>query len=298
MNRRLTLAAAAVAITLSTLSPAQAGNPPTVTPVGSPINLSNSPFNPALQEASGLGLAKNETKLWAISDEEFSIYKMNMDGSYATQLAPTRASGATPVSNPDFEGVTFGPPPPGSSNDHYVYVANEAQNAILPVNYDSLKYHEQAELSSMNGYNTVKCDGVTTVATEFSGPDAHQSGLEGIAWDPDLNSFFVIKEKNPGLMIRISADLGTILACKVLTFSGRDYSDVAYDSTRQRFWIVSDEAQSVYLYDWTSNTAAPGYPLGYLHGEGVAYDPNTRRLYIATDNGNGSDSYLYTYSVQ
>ncbi len=47
----------------------------------------------------------------------------------------------------------------------------------------------------MNGYNTVKCDGVNTVATEFSGADAYQSGLEGIAWDPGLNSFFVIKEK-------------------------------------------------------------------------------------------------------
>ena len=26
--------------------------------------------------------------------------------------------------------------------------------------------------------------------------------------------------------------------------------------------------------------------------------PYTRRLYIATDNGSGADSYLYTYSVQ
>jgi len=298
MNRRMTLASVAVALVLSTLPPAQAGTPPTVTQVGSRINLTNSAFNPALQEASGLGLAKNETKLWSISDEEFSIYKMNMDGSYVTQFAPTRASSANPVSNTDFEGITYGPPPPGSTNDHYVYVANEAENAILPVNYDSLKYHEQAELSSMSGYNTVKCDGVTTVATEFSGADAHQSGLEGIAWDPDLNSFFVIKEKNPGLMIRISADLGTILACKVLTFSGADYSDIAYDSTRQQFWIVSDEAQSVYLYNWGSNTALPGYPLYYSHGEGVAFDPNSQRLYIATDNGAGADSYLYTYSVQ
>lgn len=298
MNRRLTLAAVAIALTLSTLPPARAGNPPVLTQVGSRINLSNSPFNPALQEASGLGLAKNETKLWSISDEEFSIYKMNLDGSYATQFAPTRASSANPVSNTDFEGITFGPPPPGSANDHYVYVANEAENAILPVNYDSLKYHEQAELSSMNGYYSVKCDGVTTVATEFSGADAHQSGLEGIAWDPDLNSFFVIKEKNPGLILRISADLGTILACKVLGFSGTDYSDVAYDSTRQRFWIVSDESHAVYLYDWGSNTAVAGYGLSYLHGEGVAFDPSNQRLYIATDNGAGADSYLYTYSVQ
>src|SRR4051812_40390981 len=107
MNRRLTLAAVAVAITLSTLPPARAGNPPVLIQVGSRINLSNNSFNPALQEASGLGLAKNGTKLWSISDEEFSIYKMNLDGSYVTQFDPTRASSANPVSNTDFEGITF-----------------------------------------------------------------------------------------------------------------------------------------------------------------------------------------------
>ena len=38
--------------------------------------------------------------------------------------------------------------------------------------------------------------------------------------------------------------------------------------------------------------------LGYAHAEGVAFNPSNSRLYIATDNGPGSDSYLYTYSVQ
>ena len=36
------------------------------------------------------------------------------------------------------------------------------------------------------------------------------------------------------------------------------------------------------------------YNLTYPHAEGVAFS----RLYIVTDNGNGNDSYLYTYSVQ
>lgn len=295
LSRTLTLAAAAAVLAFSTLSAAQAV---TVTQVGARVDLTNSAFSPALEEASGLGLAKNETKLWSINDDAFSIYKMYQDGSYATQFTPSRASSADPVGDTDFEGVTFGPPPPGSANDHYVYVANEAQNAILPVNYDSLKYHQQVALSAMAGYYSVKCEGTTSVAQELSKSDRYQSGLEGITWAEDFNSFFVIKEKNPGLILRISADLGTIQGCKVLTFSNADYSDIAYDTSRQRFWIVSDEAQSVYLYDWFSNSALPGYPLGYPHGEGVAYDPNNHRLYIATDNGGGNDSYLYTYNVQ
>jgi uncharacterized protein YjiK len=147
--------------------------------------------------------------------------------------------------------------------------------------------------------SSVTCDGTHTVADEFNGSDSN-SGLEGITWDPALNSFFVIKEKNPGLMIRISADLSTIQACKVLTFSGADYSDISYDSARGQFWIVSDEAQKLYLYNWGTNTVVTNgvYNLTYPHAEGVAFNPSNSRLYIVTDNGNGNDSYLYTYSVQ
>ncbi len=99
-------------------------------------------------------------------------------------------------------------------------------------------------------------------------------------------------------MIQINQALTQILSCKVLTFSGQDYSDVAYDSTRQRYWVVSDEAQAVYLYNWSTNAAEFTYALGYAHGEGVSYDPDNHRLYIATDNGSSQDSYLYTYNVQ
>src|SRR3954471_23143865 len=91
-----------------------------LTPVGSPIDISNN-FNPHFRESSGLGLAKNESKLWSMSDDNFTMYKMNLDGSAAESFVPTPAGSAGTVSNPDFEGVTYGPQPPGSSNDHYIY---------------------------------------------------------------------------------------------------------------------------------------------------------------------------------
>jgi len=268
----------------------------TLTPVGSAIDISRS-FSPAFREASGLGLAKNESKLWSVSDENFTMYKMNLDGSAVTSFTPSPASGVSTISNTDFEGVTYAPQPPGSSSDYYIYLANEKDNSILPVNYDSQKYHTPAPLSSMHGYTSVTCEGSTnTVATEFA--NAGSSGLEGITWDPDLNSFFVIKEKSPGLILQISRDLKTISACKVLTFSGLDYSDISYDPTRKQFWIVSDEAKAVYLYDFGTNASVFSYNLPYSNGEGVSYDPDNHRLYIATDNGKDSDSYLYTYNVQ
>jgi hypothetical protein len=271
-------------------------------PPVSQTNISNN-FNPPFYEASGLGLAKNQTKLWSVSDGNFMMYKMELNGVKAEDFTPTPASGSVPtITNTDFEGVTFGPPPPSVTDDHFIYLANERVNGIVPVNYETRKYNAQVLLSSMTGYATVNCQGGTrTVKGEFDASDSN-SGLEGITWDSDAGYFYVIKEKNPGLMIQISEDLGTITACKRLTFSVKngvsgDYSDISYDPTRQQFWIVSDESEAVYLYNWSTG-ASQRFPLTYAHGEGVSFNPYNNRLSIVTDNGQGSNSYLYTYNVQ
>lgn len=297
MNKMLVLTAIGAAILLSN----QAQAAPTVTPVGSSVNISNSFPNSPLQEASGLAISKNQTTLWSVTDDNCTVYQMQLSGSGIGYYPGQPSSCPSGLSSSDFEGVTYGPPPSGSTDDHFLYIANENGNKIVLFNYQTPQFFAAKTLASMANYSSssVTCDGVHTVADEFNGSDPN-SGLEGITWDPDLNSFFVIKEKDPGLIIRISADLSTIQGCKVLTFSGADYSDISYDSTRGQFWIVSDEAQKLYLYNWGTNTVVTNgtYTLGYAHAEGVAFNPANSRLYIVTDNGNGTDSYLYTYNVQ
>jgi hypothetical protein len=292
---------ATIAIAAILLAGAGTASALSLSPV-SQTNISNN-FNPQFYEASGLGLAKNQTKLWSVSDGNFVMYKMELNGAKAEDFTPTPASSSVPtITNTDFEGVTFGPPPPNVTDDHFIYLANERVNGIVPVNYETRKYNAQVTLSSMTGYATVNCQGGTrTVKGEFDASDSN-SGLEGITWDSDAGYFYVIKEKNPGLMIQISEDLGSITACKRLTFSVKngvsgDYSDISYDPTRQQFWILSDESEAVYLYNWNTG-ASQRHPLTYAHGEGVSFNPDTSRLYIVTDNGSNTTSYLYTYNVQ
>jgi hypothetical protein len=285
---------AAIALTLLGGLAAQAGQAQTLTHV-STANITQ--LNPGFVEASGLGTAKNQTSLWSISDGELTVYKMYLDGSSNESFLPTPINSQSTVTDIDFEGITYAPPPPGNSDDHFIYVANESAQAILPVNYSTQKYYAQASLAGMTGYTTVNCVGGGKVSAELHGTGTN-AGLEGITWNGNLNSFFVIQEKSPGLMIKISADLSTITACRVLTFSGADYSDISYDPTRGLFWIVSDEAQKLYLYNWSTGTVTKTWNLPYAHAEGVAFNPGNSRLYIATDNGPGADSYLYTYSVQ
>ncbi|MES1243528.1 MAG: SdiA-regulated domain-containing protein [Acidobacteriota bacterium] len=263
-------------------------------------NISNN-FSPEFYEASGLSLAKNGSKLWSVGDEnDFAMYKMELNGDAVSDNTVTPATGVTPISNASFEGVTYGPPPPGITDDHFIYLVDENSNSVVPVNYNTNQYRAPRPLSGMANYSstTVKC-GTQTVAQAFA--NAGNSGLEGITWNPDLATFFVIKEKSPGLMLQISSNLQTILACKVLSFNTNgDYSDIAYDSVRKKYWIVSDEAQSVSLYDWSTGTTGQGSPFGltYDGGEGVAYDPSSDQLYICTDNGSGQNSYLYQYDIQ
>jgi uncharacterized protein YjiK len=284
---------AAIALTLLGGLAARAGQAQTLTYV-STANITQ--LNPGFVEASGLGTAKNQTSLWSISDGELTVYKMYLDGSSNESFIPTPVNSQSTVTSTDFEGITYAPPPPGNSDDHFIYVANESAQAILPVNYSTQQYYAQARLSNMTGYSSVGCTGGGTVSSAFSGSDAN-SGLEGITWDGTY--FYVIKEKTPGLIIKVSANLTTILACKVLSLpSATDYSDISYDPTRGLFWIASDEAENVYLYNWSTNSMVKGWHLGIANMEGIAFNPGDSRLYIATDNGPSSDSYLYTYSVQ
>lgn len=292
---------AAIVLTLLAGLLPSTGRAQTLTYQGS-TNISNQ-FNQPFYEASGLGLAKNQSSLWSISDGELKVYKLTLSGGNDGSFVPTPVNVQSTLSDFDFEGVTFAPPPPGITDDHFIYVANEATQAIVPVNYDTQKYYAEKPLSGMSGYSSVGCTGGGTVYSAFhhTGADPN-SGLEGITWDPDLATFFVIKEKDPGLIIQISSDLTQILACKTLSLpNATDYSDISYDPTRGQFWIASDEAKYVYLYDWSTNSAVKRWHFtsaDMANMEGIAFNPSNSRLYIATDNGDGSDSYMYTYSVQ
>ena len=80
-----------------------------------------------------------------------------------------------------------------------------------------------------------------------------------------------------------------------------DVSGIAYDRWRDRFWIVSDTAQRVYLYDWARHQAvsAPlvwndrGWRRTIEHAEGIAVDPAGDRLYIVTDDKGSSRLFVF-----
>ena len=112
-------------------------------------NISNN-FDPEFYEASGLSLAKNGSKLWSVGDEnDFRMYKMELNGDAVSDDTVTPLAGVTPISNASFEGVTYGPPPPGTTDDHFIYLVDESTNSIVPVNYGTARYRKPVPLSGM-----------------------------------------------------------------------------------------------------------------------------------------------------
>ena len=115
-------------------------------------NISNN-FTPEFYEASGLCIAKNESKLWSVGDENnFAMYKMELDGAAVSNNTASPATSVT-IQFASFEGVTYAPPPPGIGDDHYIYLVDENSSSVVPVNYNTDQYRAPIPLSGMAGYS-------------------------------------------------------------------------------------------------------------------------------------------------
>ena len=131
----------------------------------------------------------------------------------------------------------------------------------------------------------------------------------------ELNgTIFIMKEKVPGLLVEVSSDLQTVLNHHVLNDENGfcdsevgpdvlDFSDICYDQSRDLFWIVSDKAKRLFLYDWKENKVIQSATLGYgINGEyeeikkaeGVTIDTDANLLYVVSD----VEARLYVFDIR
>jgi len=106
------------------------------------------------------------------------------------------------------------------------------------------------------------------------------SGLEGICSD-DLGNIFVIKEKLPGKWIALNPDF-SIAETIELTFAP-DYSDIACDTGENRFWILSDQGQQLFLWD-KDKGVLENYHIPIENPEGIVIDFVNQIFYIVSDS--------------
>ena len=113
------------------------------------------------------------------------------------------------------------------------------------------------------------------------------SGLEGLCIDAE-HHFFTIKEKRPGLFISLNPDF-TVKNKMEITFA-RDFSGLCADTLLNRFWILSDQDESLFYWDLKQGVLAQ-YKLEISSPEGIAIDFVKGIFYVVSD----SESRLYVF---
>lgn len=243
-----------------------------------------------LHEPSGLVLSHGKKALWVVSDDTPKIFKMGLDGDL-------KKSKCFNISEKGLEGIAIDP------TGKFLLAVKEENNAILKINLAKQAIAQQQRLQDMAGYQAI--------APYFTSATANK-GLEGITWNSTTNSIFVLKEGSPGLLLEVSPDLTTLRASRCLNADNGflhpegdelDFSDLCYDESRDRFWIISDQGQRLFLYDWHSNSVLQSARLAYgkqgqyqeiEQAEGIAINPETHRLYIVSD----AKARLYVFDLR
>ena len=226
-----------------------------------------------LSEPSGLALSHGKNALWTVSDDTRRIFKLSLDGEL-------KKDDSFDIPDTGLEGITLDP-------SRKVPVHGQGKRQRNHQNRDRRR----------RGHVTDNAFPKWRVMTQsrpiFPVPGSNK-GLEGITWNTGTGTLFVMKEGEPGLLMEVSPDLKAITAHQVLNAENGfrdsevaadevDFSDLCYDWSRDRLWIISDKARRLFLYDWKRNTVIQSAKLGYGKGgeyreiekaEGVTIDPD------------------------
>jgi uncharacterized protein YjiK len=245
-----------------------------------------------LTEPSGLALSLGRKALWVVSDDTKRIFKLGLDGEL-------KKDSTFKIADKGLEGITLEP-----TGEHLLTV-REDDDEIIRVAIDKQQVTDRHRLADMAGYDAV--------APYFDDVGSNK-GLEGIAWNSDTGTVFVVKERDPGLLVEVSPDLQAIQSHRLLndengfrdtevTADRLDFSDICYDGSRGCFWIISDKASRLFLYDWKGDRVVQSARLGYarkgkyrdiVKPEGVAVDPDAGRLYVVSDQ----KAQLYVFDIR
>ncbi len=204
---------------------------------------------------SGLVLADDKQSLWTVSDKPGGgIYQVSMTGDIISSI---------PYYGSDLEGITL------NYFDSSFWVVEEASGDLVHVDN--------------NG------DEVQRVAV--SGSTDGSGGLEGISVRPEDRHFFILKEKDPGVLIELDDEFNLVQYNRL--YFADDYAGIDYDPAENTLWIVSDQNQKVYKCD-TSGNVLKYYSIALTNMEGIAVNVENKSVYLVNDE----KETLYVYSLK
>ena len=238
--------------------------PPPVTPPTAPQQPATNPlynlnfiesYKLDVPEPSGLSWALNHKDFYVVDDRTNTVFEIDKQGN--TLRYNYHYAGK------DLEGISIDPA------SQTVWLAEESKSRLKQLDADG------------NEINSYKLEIVR---------DSKKHSLEGISYDPVENNFYILNEKDPGLLIRWQPELG-MTDQTLLNFAG-DYSGIFFDQTDSSLWIISDQSQKLFHCD-TDGVVIQSFELGFKKAEGIVVDRENERIYAVSD----TKHRLYVYSL-
>ena len=211
-------------------------------------------FQLSISSPSGLSLNYDGESLWTVSDKPGGgIYKISLTETTMESL---------PYSGVDLEGVVV------SQQDSTLWIVEESLGKMIQLS------------SSGDELQRISIPG----STEGSG------GLEGITFNPNTNHFYLLKEKDPGVLIILDSLYN--LKNYIRVYFANDFSGIFYDQINNKLWIISDQDSKVFLCDLLGNVIK-SFSVDVSKAEGIAVDIEKNRIYIVSD----LEEKLYVYKL-
>ncbi|NQV30736.1 MAG: SdiA-regulated domain-containing protein [Candidatus Marinimicrobia bacterium] len=205
-----------------------------------------------ISEPSGLSIDTVSGHLYCVNDPPNNlVHRLDLNGDLKVTFA---------YNGDDLEGICFDP------RDNSVWIIEEGRGQLI-------------HLSESGSFIT---------QTDINYPLNSSSGLEGVAYEASTQSFLVLKQKNPAVIILIDSNLVT-QESKQINFAS-DISGICPGRNLGEYLILSSEDKRLFEWSWVDGVIAT-YRFDIKQAEGVAFDQSTDRIYIVCD----AESILYTY---
>lgn len=207
-------------------------------------------FKLAISEPSGITFLNNY--LYIVSDSNGKVYKTNLKGEIINKIQ---------ISTTDNEGVTF-------NSEGNLVIVNEPKRKVLVVNTSG---------KELNNF-------------KVGGKQKHKnSGLEGICFVPLEKSYFVVNEKSPRQLLKISLE-GAVIDTVKIDFA-EDLSGICFDEALNSLWIVSDKSKLLINVSLKGELIKK-YKIPVNKAEGVVLV--NRQIFIVSDQ----ESKLYIFELK
>ncbi len=206
-------------------------------------------YNIAVLEPSGLAVDSSGNILYVVSDNSAQVYKLSTTGNVLQTYG---------YEGNDLEGVS-------TFTENKLLLTEERTKELVVFDIITGQFSNHV--------------------INYTNNDAN-SGIEGVTYDANSNTIFILNEKNPGLLIRLRSDF-SVIAEYELDFAN-DYSGIFYESLSNNLWIVSDQSKIINKCTLTGEVIE-SYSINIEQAEGIAIANN--KIYVVSD----AEAKLYTF---